>query len=107
MGFILFLFMCMYVCLLCLCVHHMHTVPAFESEEYIVFPESGVEGVVLGLTWVLGTQVVLSARAARARTQELSLQPQFASSHCRITVLTIPIPLTRCLAVLSFTNSGL
>lgn len=56
----------MCVCLLCLCVHHMHTVPAFESEEYIVFPESGVERVVLGLTWVLGTQVVLSARAASA-----------------------------------------
>lgn len=87
-----FIFVYVYVCLLCLCVYHMHTVPAFESEEYIVFPESGVEGVVLGLTWVLGTQVVLSARAARAHTQELSLQPQFASSHCRITVLTIPIP---------------
>lgn len=88
-----FIFVYVYVCLPALSAwHHMHTVPAFESKEYIVFPESGVEGVVLGLTWVLGTQVVWSARAASALIQELSLQPQFSSSNCRITVLTIFIP---------------
>lgn len=51
----------------------MHTVPAFESGEYIVFPESGVERVVLDLTWVLGTEAVLSARAQVLLTPELSL----------------------------------